>query len=74
MIGKAVGLVLGGGGAKGFAHIGIIQRLREAGIPLDFVGGTSIGSVIAGGVALDLDNENFIPTSQKSIYARQATF
>lgn len=55
MIGKAVGLVLGGGGAKGFAHIGVIKRMKEAGIPIDFVGGTSIGAIIAAGVAMDMD-------------------
>ena len=55
MIGKAVGLVLGGGGAKGFAHIGVIKRMEEAGIPIDFVGGTSIGAIICAGVAMDMD-------------------
>jgi predicted acylesterase/phospholipase RssA/CRP-like cAMP-binding protein len=44
--GKAVGLVLGGGGARGFAHIGVIRALEEAGIPIDRVGGASMGSVI----------------------------
>ncbi|HVG10062.1 MAG TPA: cyclic nucleotide-binding and patatin-like phospholipase domain-containing protein [Thermoanaerobaculia bacterium] len=44
--GKAVGLVLGGGGARGFAHIGVIRALEEAGIPIDRVGGTSMGAVI----------------------------
>lgn len=46
--GKAVGLVLGGGGARGFAHIGVIRALEEAGIPIDRVGGTSMGAVMAG--------------------------
>ncbi len=55
MIGKANGLVLGGGGAKGFAHIGVIKRMEEAGIPIDFVGGTSIGAIICAGVAMDMD-------------------
>lgn len=55
MIGKAIGLVLGGGGAKGFAHIGVIKRMEEAGIPIDFVGGTSIGAIICAGVAMDMD-------------------
>jgi len=44
--GKAVGLVLGGGGARGFAHIGVIRALEEAGIPIDRVGGTSMGAII----------------------------
>jgi predicted acylesterase/phospholipase RssA/CRP-like cAMP-binding protein len=45
--GTAVGLVLGGGGARGFAHIGVIRALEEAGIPIDRLGGTSMGAVIA---------------------------
>ncbi|PAA57051.1 hypothetical protein BOX15_Mlig019176g2, partial [Macrostomum lignano] len=40
----AVGLVLGGGGARGIAHVGIVRALTEHGIPIDMVGGTSIGS------------------------------
>lgn len=50
--GNAVALVLGGGGARGFAHIGVLRTLREAGIPIDAVGGTSIGSIVAGGIAI----------------------
>jgi len=48
---RGVGLVLSGGGARGFAHLGIIRALREARVPIDFVGGSSIGSIIAAGVA-----------------------
>lgn len=50
--GKANGLVLAGGGARGYSHIGVIKALREAGMPIDLVGGSSIGSIIAGGIAL----------------------
>lgn len=57
LAGRAVGLVLAGGGAPGFAHIGAIRALREAGVPIDAVGGTSIGSIVAAGVALDFDDE-----------------
>ena len=42
-----VGLALGGGAARGFAHIGVIQVLEEAGIPIDLVAGTSAGSLVA---------------------------
>jgi NTE family protein len=49
--GRAVGLVLAGGGARGFAHIGIIKALREAGVPFDQLGGTSMGAIIAAGLA-----------------------
>jgi NTE family protein len=49
--GRAVGLVLAGGGARGFAHIGIIKALKEAGVPFDQLGGTSMGAIIAAGLA-----------------------
>jgi NTE family protein len=53
--GRAVGLVLAGGGARGFAHIGIIKALKEAGVPFDHVGGASMGAIIAAGLALEWD-------------------
>ncbi|MBW2389480.1 MAG: cyclic nucleotide-binding domain-containing protein [Deltaproteobacteria bacterium] len=49
--GNAVGLVLGGGGARGFAHIGAFRALFEQGVPIDWIGGSSIGSVFAAGIA-----------------------
>jgi NTE family protein len=45
---KKIGLVLSGGGAKGFAHIGVLKLIDQAGIKIDFVGGTSMGSVVGG--------------------------
>ena len=53
--GNAIGLVLSGGGARGFAHIGVIRALGERGIPIDYIGGTSMGAVIAAQHALDWD-------------------
>ena len=41
-----IGLVLGGGGARGAAHIGVLQVLMEMNVPIDYVAGTSMGSVI----------------------------
>ncbi|MPR06432.1 patatin-like phospholipase family protein [Microvirga tunisiensis] len=52
--GRAVGLVLAGGGARGFAHLGAIRALHEHGIPIDLVGGTSIGAVIAAICAIQI--------------------
>ena len=52
LTGRGIGLVLSGGGARGFAHIGIVKALREAGIPIDLVGGTSMGGILGAGVAL----------------------
>lgn len=54
---RGVGLVLSGGGARGFAHLGVIRALREARVPIDFVGGSSIGSIIAAGVAVGWSDE-----------------
>ncbi|KAG8434636.1 hypothetical protein GDO86_012847, partial [Hymenochirus boettgeri] len=48
LTGNSIALVLGGGGARGFAHVGMIKSLEEAGIPVDMVGGTSMGAVIGG--------------------------
>lgn len=42
---QAIGLVLGGGGARGFAHVGVLKALMEAGVEFDFVGGTSAGAI-----------------------------
>ncbi|MBR5458559.1 MAG: patatin-like phospholipase family protein, partial [Burkholderiaceae bacterium] len=46
-----VGLVLSGGGARGFAHVGVIKVLEELGIPIDIVVGTSMGAMVGGGYA-----------------------
>jgi NTE family protein len=53
---RGVGLVLSGGGARGFAHVGVIQALREARVPIDYVGGASIGSIMAAGAGLGWDD------------------
>jgi predicted acylesterase/phospholipase RssA len=45
--GRAIGLALGGGGARGIAHVGVIRALEEAGIPIDVMAGTSTGAVIS---------------------------
>lgn len=52
LTGNAVGLALGGGGARGFAHLGVYRALVEQGVPIDVVGGTSQGSIIAANIAL----------------------
>ncbi|MBK8598948.1 MAG: cyclic nucleotide-binding domain-containing protein [Holophagales bacterium] len=52
LAGRGVGLVLGGGGARGVAHIGVIRALEEAGLSVDLVGGTSMGAVVGAGYAL----------------------
>lgn len=53
---RAVGLVLSGGGARGFAHLGAVRALREHGWTFDYIGGTSIGAIIGAGIACDWDD------------------
>lgn len=62
----AVGLVFSGGGARGFAHLGVLKALDERGIPIDCVGGTSMGAVMAALVAADQ------PVAQVTDLARRA--
>jgi predicted acylesterase/phospholipase RssA/CRP-like cAMP-binding protein len=54
--GTGCGLVLGGGGPRGFAHLGVLRALEEAGVPIDAVGGTSIGAVMGALYALGMDH------------------
>jgi len=78
-----VGLVLSGGGAKGFAHIGALKVIEEAGVKIDYVGGTSIGAIIgalyaSGYSANELDsifrNTNFLNLVQNSVPRNAKTF
>jgi NTE family protein len=57
LVGQSVGLVLSGGGARAYAHVGVIRALREAGVPIDFVGGSSMGAIIAAGLAMGWDDD-----------------
>ncbi|WP_348823916.1 patatin-like phospholipase family protein [Flavobacterium aestuarii] len=82
-----IGLVLSGGGAKGFAHIGVLNVLEDAGIKIDYIGGTSMGAVIGGLYAMGynakqidsiIDTTNFsnvindfIPRSSKNFYEKR---
>jgi NTE family protein len=49
--GHAVGVVMAGGGARAFTHIGVVKALRASGVPIDLTGGTSMGAIIAAAVA-----------------------
>ncbi|KAI5845618.1 hypothetical protein DFP73DRAFT_578222 [Morchella snyderi] len=55
LCGKSIGLVLGGGGARGISQVGVIRALEEAGIPIDIVGGTSIGAFVGALYSRDAD-------------------
>jgi NTE family protein len=57
LTGQSVGLVLSGGGARAYAHVGAIRALHERGVPIDFVAGVSMGAIIAAGVAMGWNDE-----------------
>ena len=57
LTGHATGLVLSGGGARGFAHLGVVRALREHGLQIDQIGGTSIGAIMGAGVAMEWSDE-----------------
>ena len=56
LTGQSVGLVLSGGGARAYAHAGVIRALREHGVPVDFIGGASMGAMIGAGLAIGWDD------------------
>lgn len=82
-----IGLVLSGGGAKGFAHIGVLKVLEQAGIKIDYIGGTSMGAVVGGlyasgynaaqidsifkATSFDELLKDYIPRSSKSFYEKR---
>lgn len=55
-----VGLVLSGGGAKGAAHIGVLKYIEEVGLPIDYIAGTSMGSIIGGMYALGYSSDEIL--------------
>ncbi|CAF0985449.1 unnamed protein product [Adineta ricciae] len=65
LTGTAIGLVLGGGGARGCAHVGIIQAMHEAGIPIDLIGGTSIGAFMGALWADELNIKGYIERARE---------
>lgn len=82
-----IGLVLSGGGAKGFAHIGVLKIIEQAGVKIDYIGGTSMGAVIGGLYAtgynatqidsifrtINFDNllQDYTPRNSKNFYEKR---
>ena len=66
LTGRGVGIVLSGGGARGFAHIGVVKALREGGVPIDLAGGTSMGGIMAAGVAMGWSIEEMTERLRRS--------
>jgi len=71
--GNAVGLVLSGGGAKSLSHIGVYRALKDYGIPVDYVGGTSIGSIVASMIAMDKSPTEIYEISQEIFMSNPAS-
>jgi NTE family protein len=72
LTGNATGLVLSGGGARGFAHLGAYKAIEESGIEIDFVGGTSIGAVMSAYVSFDKPAAELIDLARRA-FARNPT-
>jgi NTE family protein/lysophospholipid hydrolase len=64
LTGTAVGVVLGGGGARGFAHLGVLRAFGECGIPIDLVGGNSMGALIGAQFACDIPLDEILQRTQ----------
>ncbi len=64
--GNALGLVLAGGAARGFAHLGVHRAMRELGLPIDWVGGTSLGAIMAASIASPISDDEVLKISRKS--------
>lgn len=75
--GRGIGLVLSGGGARAYAHIGVMRAFQDANIPIDFLGGCSMGAIIAAGLAVgwtideltEKIRRTFVDTNPLSDYA-----
>lgn len=68
--GRGIGLVLGGGGARGFAHIGLVRALEQLQIPVDVVGGTSMGAFVGALLACDFDSVEMAHIARETFVAR----
>ena len=71
---KKVGLALSGGAARGFAHLGVVKILAENQIPIDFIAGTSAGSIVGAAVACALNVEEIIEIGKKMSWFKVSGF
>jgi len=65
LLGQSIGLVLGGGGARGFGHIGMMKAFESAGLKFDWFGGTSIGAIMAAWIAQGLATDQIVQSINK---------
>jgi predicted acylesterase/phospholipase RssA/CRP-like cAMP-binding protein len=71
LTGQAIGLVLSGGAARGFAHLGVFRALEELGIPVDRVGGTSMGALMGAGYAMGRSYVEMLKLAEKLANPKQ---
>jgi NTE family protein len=67
LAGRAVGIVFSGGGARAFAHLGVVEELRAMGVRIDRVGGVSMGAVVAGVVGVEMDDATMFETFSRHL-------
>jgi NTE family protein len=70
LTGRAVGLVLGGGGARGFAHLGVLRALEELGIEVDVTGGSSMGAFLSALVACGYRSQDVLRIARETFVSR----
>lgn len=70
LTGRALGLVLGGGGARGFAHLGLIRALEELHIDVDVVGGASMGAFLSALVACGYNSKEMLRITRETFVSR----
>jgi NTE family protein len=63
--GNAVGIVFAGGGARGFAHIGVARALTEMGVEFDYVGGTSAGAIMGAFLSMEVEGDDFVEMARR---------
>ncbi|HQU92672.1 MAG TPA: patatin-like phospholipase family protein [Pyrinomonadaceae bacterium] len=71
---KKIGLALSGGGARGFAHVGVLKALVENDIPIDLIAGTSAGSFVGGAFAAGLSVDEIVEVGKKITWFGVAGF
>ncbi|MBK8147230.1 MAG: patatin-like phospholipase family protein [Acidobacteria bacterium] len=62
---KKVGLALSGGAARGFAHLGVVKAFADQGIPIDYIAGTSAGSIVGAAIASGLSVDEVIEIGKR---------
>ena len=73
LAGHALGIVLSGGGARAFAHLGVIQELRSAGVQFDRIAGVSLGSLVAAATAIGFHPADMVEAFRQDFVATNPT-